>query len=185
MTDPHKIFTDFELKQIATMKNRAASAMKETLYLKDTFLAGGTLYLKDTFLAGGCFASFALVENPKDYDVFLTNEDAKRALINHVTPDKYIINADPSYWNNTMIEKTILNTKTKVQYILTKFKTRCEVIDHFDMLHCCVSYVPHEDKLYISKKVIEAINQRKIISNGEKKIASWREQKMILRGWSV
>jgi hypothetical protein len=99
--------------------------------------------------------------------------------------DRYIINTDSSYWGNEMIEKTILDTQTKIQYIFTKFKTRRDVIDHFDMLHTCVSYVPDEDKLYISKAALDAINQRKIIPNGKNKIKDWRIQKMMKRGWKV
>lgn len=171
--DTHKIFTDFELAQIARMKNKAASLMKNTFYLKDAFLAGG------------CFTSFAHSDMPKDYDVFITDETAKNSMKAHATPEHFVINEDPSYWQNPMIEATLLDKRTSVQYILTKFKSRREVVDHFDMLHCCVSYVPSEDKLYISKKIIETINQRKIIPNSDKKIAHWREQKMILRGWTV
>jgi hypothetical protein len=176
----HTQFSNNELAQVLYLKDKASEVIKTNIP-----------HMKEIFLAGGCFKSFAHAETAKDFDIFLTTESAKNVINNHTKFDdslsleRYIINTDPSYWGNEMIEKTILDTQTKVQYIFTKYKTRREVIDHFDMLHTCVSYVPDEDKLYISKATLDAINERKIIPNGKNKILDWRIRKMQSQGWSV
>src|SRR5690606_17584882 len=43
------------------------------------------------------------------------------------------------------------------QFILTKYKTREELISDFDFKHCCMSYTPHNDRLFISKNAYECV----------------------------
>ena len=62
-----------------------------------------------------------------------------------------------AYMHNTNIVDVINNHRTQAQYILTKYQTREELLEHFDYKHCKVSYVPQEDKLYINRETFDCI----------------------------
>lgn len=130
-------------------------------------------------IAGGFFASIFWNQEPRDIDVFYLDGDGEDLHI----PKENVSLKEGEYLKNPMITKVASFSVTKRQFIFTKYKTRRELIDHFDMLHCCVSYDVKEDKLYISPAALEAIKHKAIKSNGKNKIAQWRLDKMLSRGW--
>lgn len=136
-------------------------------------------------IAGGFFASVYWHEEPRDIDLFYLEGDDENRIGFKIPPEENVTLTDEAgkYLKNPMITKVISLSVTKRQFIFTKYKTRRELIDHFDMLHCCVSYDVKEDKLYISPAALEAIKHKAIKSNGKNKIAQWRLDKMLSRGW--
>lgn len=139
----------------------------------------------NSVFAGGSFSSLWYSEVVKDYDLFILDEGTKKfenIFDIQFTGDKFV-HSNVEYLKNPHIKKVVLDVGTKVQYIFTDYKTRKEVIDHFDMLHCCVSYDRKEDKLYISSATLDAVKKKIIAPNGDKKIQNWRKDKMIKRGW--
>jgi hypothetical protein len=91
-----------------------------------------------------------------------------------------------SYMHNTNILDVINNTKTQAQYILTKYQTREELIAHFDYKHCKVSYVPEEDKLYITRETFDCI-KNKILKWNNKQLEQpnqiYRKSNFLNQGW--
>jgi hypothetical protein len=85
--------------------------------------------------------------------------------------------------NNKQIEQTVFFKKTGVQYITTKYKTREELVKHFDFKHCCVSYDFSKDKLYITREVYDLIKAKKLVQNSNRIPAEWRFEKFKERGW--
>jgi hypothetical protein len=85
--------------------------------------------------------------------------------------------------NNDQIEQTIFFKHSKFQYITTKYKTREELINHFDFRHCCVSYDFATDKLYITREVYDLIKSKRLVQNGIRRPALWRYEKFHHRGW--
>ena len=87
---------------------------------------------------------------------------------------------------NTEIVDVINNTKTQAQYILTKYQTREELIAHFDYKHCKVSYVPQEDKLYITRETFDCI-KNKILKWNNKQLEQpnqiYRKNNFLNQGW--
>jgi hypothetical protein len=88
-----------------------------------------------------------------------------------------------NYMENDKIEQTIFFKHSKMQYITTKYKTREELINHFDFKHCCVSYDFATDKLYITREVYDLIKNKRLLQNGIKRPAHWRFEKFYNRGW--
>jgi hypothetical protein len=88
-----------------------------------------------------------------------------------------------NYMDNDQIEQTIFFKHSKFQYITTKYKTREELINHFDFRHCCVSYDFATDKLYITREVYDLIKSKRLVQNGIRRPALWRYDKFYNRGW--
>lgn len=162
-------------------------------------------HMPDLVLAGGMFTSMYHYETPKDIDLFVLNENKKlwdimvHSLIKQSS--SYLIRerdrgAMNNYFkDNDNILATALNSNTKLQVILTKYKTRKELIDHFDYKHCCVSLYPIvtiaqpptqivEPKLYITPSTFNAIRGKNLIVNGNNTPAQWRRDKFVARGFA-
>lgn len=139
---------------------------------------------KNPIIAGGFFASIFHGLEPKDIDIYYLDGDVEENFVFH-NLDKDGVVKNHEYLKNPNIIKVKEYKKSKKQLIFTKYKTRRELIDHFDMLHCCVSYDVKEDKLYISPATLEAIKHKGIMPNGKNKIAQWRLDKMMSRGWTM
>jgi len=88
-----------------------------------------------------------------------------------------------NYMDNDKIEQTIFFKHSKMQYITMKYKTREELVQHFDFKHCCVSYDFTTDKLYITREVFDLIKKKQLVQNGIKRPALWRYEKFHHRGW--
>ena len=139
-------------------------------------------------LAGGCFTSFFHNEMSKDLDVFIL-DDAKfssslsRAL--DYMPSDRKVESDLNYLNNDRknIKRIVLDKLTKVQYIVTDYKTREELLNSFDAEHTCVSFV--RDKLYFTKETFDCVKNKNLKPHKGNKIAAWRQDKFIKRGFTL
>lgn len=91
-----------------------------------------------------------------------------------------------AYMHNPNIVDVINNHRTQAQYILTKYKTREELLDHFDYKHCKVSYVPGEDKLYINRETYDCIWKKILKVNNEQPAQQnqvYRRNNFLNKGW--
>lgn len=93
-----------------------------------------------------------------------------------------------NYLNNDKVVYTAFDNVTRVQYILTKYNTREELLADFDMVHCTVSYVHgKEKKLYITRNAFDCIRKRTIREHNKesfRKIKAARLQKLTAKGWT-
>ena len=87
------------------------------------------------------------------------------------------------YLDNPHIHGTALNLNTKVQYILTDYTSREELLKSFDYKHCTISYVPKEMKLYITRGAFDAIRNKQLVVNNDQPQKKWRYDKFVKRGW--
>jgi len=138
-------------------------------------------------IAGGCFASMLKGDTVNDYDVFLLDDDHNTKIMEYMET-KYHDRDDvrigsSGYMNNDRIKKTMFFKESKFQYILTDFKTREELIDHFDFKHCRVSYDLMTEKLYITRETMDAIINKTLAPNTDKTPEYWRYEKFWQRGW--
>jgi hypothetical protein len=154
---------------------------------KDIFWNGITT---DCVIAGGYFASAFRDEGFNDIDVFILNKNVGvyQALTDHPSRNvKWKIRDKDAgrYLQNPRIFGTATNTHTKVQFILTDYTSRKELLDHFDYLHATVSYVPAENKLYITRGAFDACRKKQLRPNGSNQPKQWREDKFLKRGWTA
>lgn len=143
-------------------------------------------------IAGGYFTSIMHKEAPKDIDIFIIDPPrdldswliSRYGLNNNISSYK---KQSSAYIKNDMI-KHVYDFGHKiesvpVQIIVTKYKTREELISHFDYAHCCVSYYPETDKLYMSEKTYKAIIEKRLVVNNPTSVVEWRKNKFLKRGF--
>lgn len=186
---PNK-FSDVETAQIYKLKQQA----RDLLDNKDRNQINLFDYIpkKYVVLAGGCFTSWYHGQRPKDYDVFILKNKHHSKLIDHfnalcrVSPKRFQ-STDMEYiraHNHTAkITNVFIDNDTKVQYILTEYETRKDLIDHFDAEHCCVSYEVETDKIFVSPLALDCIENKRLMPHKQSEIAAWRESKFKARGF--
>lgn len=143
-------------------------------------------------IAGGCFTSILNDEDPKDIDIFVLDNLAAMKLAHLILLDGDRPDSDSQYDKAAsklnanivnVVNKTI--NGVKYQWIFTRYKTRQELINHFDFVHTKVSYDPVTDKLYLSPVTYHAIMNKELIKNGKNIIAVWRFDKFTKKGWKI
>lgn len=152
--------------------------------------------MQDIVVAGGCIASIFNKEAINDYDIFILNSNRK--LFNSLIENKTGIwkirfvndeEDNSKYFNNPHILMTATNVKNtqstdNIQYILTDYKSRQELIASFDFLHCTANYVPVENKMYITHNAYESITLKWLVRhNKERPPLEYRVKNLIRRGW--
>jgi hypothetical protein len=183
-----KTFGPYEQALINTAKQN----LKQKYWM---YIPSELMYSKNIVIAGGCWTSLFHGATPHDIDVFILNDKKTKDMVRkHVEQIKFknpsseiIKEGSSNYMDNDSIEYTAFDTITKLQFITTKYNTRKELVSHFDMLHCCVSYTPWDDKLYISRDVYDIILKKEIRAQSGimELVKPWRIEKMKERGWVV
>lgn len=134
-------------------------------------------------IAGGCFTSWFHGDEPKDIDVFFFGDDDQRdyfaSLLERLNNTQPCVRSQYRVNNDQITD--VFNELSGFQFILTKYKTREEVVKHFDYSHCMVSF--DGDKLYISRETYDAIKNKHLIVNNQERIAEWRTAKFLARGF--
>ena len=134
-------------------------------------------------VAGGCWASKLHNEAIKDIDVFILDcsniekEGIRDLMKAWDCEDK----TDDYARNNDKVTEVWTSKRNKVQFIFTKHQTRKELIEDFDYVHCKASY--NDGKLYITRKIYDAIVNRHLIVQNNKNIQLWRKAKFLDRGY--
>jgi hypothetical protein len=173
-----KIFQIDEITKITALKRHAQQA--RTLFLHKISNAMVTHKWTDkVVIAGGCFTSWYHNEPVKDIDVFiLYSTYVADALFQCVQqdPDRFKV-GNSSYMSNAKVSYTAFDTATRIQYIVSEYKTREELLDHFDLEHDCISFV--ENKLYISREAFDAMRTKTLKSHNGNKPADWRIKKFL------
>jgi hypothetical protein len=183
-------FTKSEITQIYRLKGPAKNFWYSAIYPHVDF---GHLKPDSIIIAGGCFTSFLHDEKPKDIDIFvLDNLEAIKTAMKHLHDGDHIVNDEQHYDKSASKLNTnivnVVNRKVdgvKYQWIFTRYKTRQELIKHFDFVHTKVSYDPITDKLYLSPETYHAIMNKELIKNGNNIIAIWRYDKFDRKGWKI
>lgn len=144
--------------------------------------------MKKVVIAGGCFASLINDEEIRDIDVFMLEDEANHLVVKNIIdmesrdPSKATV-GNNEYRDNEKIVETISCHESKIQLITTKYKTREELIDHFDFKHCCISYDYSTNKLFLSREAFDLCKRKMLVANKNKKPALWRYEKFWKRGW--
>jgi len=167
-------FTAEECRQIKAAKNDI-----------EKLLPLWVLHSPNIVVAGGCWASAFQHEAHKDIDIFIMDcsdiqKEDIRSVIMTVHEGK---NKTEDYVrNNDKVDEVWTSKRNKMQFIFTKHKTRKDLINDFDYVHCMTSY--SEGLLYITRKIYSAIMSRHLIVNNYKNIQLWRKGKFYDRGYT-
>lgn len=112
----------------------------------------------------------------KEIDCFILNQSTQEditkiektliAWIQRAFPGKSSFRYTP-YFNAQKCNLVYLVYEVKdthlgnFKFMFTEFKTRKELIDSFDFVHCQMSF--HNDRLYLTRNIFDAIMQKKLI----------------------
>jgi len=184
----HKVFEIFqidEITKIGALKRKAQDARTKFLHKVSNAMVNHNWQDK-VVMAGGCFTSWYHNEPVKDIDVFILDSTyIADALFDCVKqdPDRFKV-GNSSYMTNAKVSYTAFDTSTRIQYIVSEYKTREELLDHFDLEHDCISFV--ENKLYISREAFDAMRTKTLKNHKGNKPADWRINKFLIdRGFRV
>lgn len=177
MTDTQtNTFDHNETQKILDMKNKAR-ILFEALRLYDIFK-------NNVVIAGGCFTSWYHGEHPKDYDIFVIGNLEEQAKVQNVFESMLVglVDVTQDYKRDNDKILGVWQDKNHKQIIYTHYKTREELIQHFDFTHCMVSY--YADKIHLTRKTFDAIVKKHLIPNQKSRIAEWRVEKFKSRGFT-
>lgn len=179
------VFNDGEVNELLRWKDLSFNALMANLVLSAVFR-------KSVVLAGGVYTSWHHMEKIKDIDVFILDDGHDAAILNYLKSQVGKIftsfNNAPEYKrdnphiNDVYNAETVIPNASKYQFIFTKYKTREELISHFDYLHCTPNY--HNGNLFIRRDAYDAIRDKKLIVHNEKNQVDWRRNKFISRGFT-
>jgi hypothetical protein len=162
--------------------------------------------LSDIIVAGGAFTSLYHAESVNDIDVFILNSNKNlfhdlifgkpgRWTVKHKSVDEGDIDTgtdydQDEYPENPAVLATAKNNRNNIQYILTSHKSRQDLINDFDYLHCTPSYEPVTGKLYITPETWTAVSNKILIVNNKdnksfKLKKDYRSKKFFNRGFKM
>lgn len=177
---PQNVFNDGEVNELLRWKDLSFQALIQTLELPVS-------YHKSIVLAGGVYISWHHKENIKDIDVFIL-QDGHEASILYYLKSKVGsifstgIENTPDYKRDNPNIEDVYNAKSilshaQYQFIFTKYKTREELINHFDFLHCTPNY--YNGNLYVRRDAFDAIRDKKLIVHNKDNQVEWRKNKFL------
>lgn len=154
------------------------------------------IFQNDCILSGSSISSLYHGEEPKDYDFWCRIssdiKDNKTRLIedysNYIQAwsDKYGDDSQPVGDKKLMVTANAITFTNTAQFItLGDYKT-CR--QSFDFVHCMPYYDWASKKFFISPQQMEAIENKQLITNGDKPlrlVKEYRIEKFKQRGWKV
>lgn len=170
-------FNVIETERILNLKIRA--------YIHFESLRLNEIFKKNVVIAGGCFTSWYHGERPKDYDIFVIGNPEEQTKVKNVLESMLVglVECSEIYKRGNDKIIGVWQDKNLNQIIYTHYKTRQELIEHFDFTHCMISY--YEDKIHLTRKTFDAIANKHLIPNQKDRIAEWRLEKFKSRGFTV
>jgi len=180
-----EIFSIDEITKISALKRHAQQA--RTLFLhKVSNAMVAHKWTDKVVMAGGCFTSWYHNEPLKDVDVFILDSTYIADVLFQCVqqdPDRFKV-GNSSYMTNAKVSYTAFDTSTRIQYIVSEYKTREELLDHFDLEHDCISFT--DNKLYITREAFDAMRTKTLKNHKGNKPADWRINKFLIdRGFRI
>lgn len=175
------VFNDGEVNELLRWKDLSFAALYQTLELPISFH-------KSVILAGGVYTNWHHREGIKDIDVFILKDGHEAAILSYLKskvgnlfdPNAFK-NASDYKRDNSNIEQVYnamsILPRVLYQFIFTKYKTREELISHFDFLHCTPNY--YDSNLYVRKDAFEAIRDKRLVVHNKDNQVEWRRHKFL------
>lgn len=183
------IFKPSEKDKIIHMKTMAKSYI--TMILGDKILDDVGHYL---VVSGGAFPDWFhnTRSGPKDIDVFMLNDETSKNRLRSYLGSNAFVLKNMDYLKQTnpgathvqeVWEGNAISHDIKYQFIFTDYWSREELIKEFDYKHCMVSYDVGKNMIYITRQIYDAIANKQLIVNNNNRVAEWRRNKFLSRGY--
>lgn len=103
----------------------------------------------------------------------------------YIAEDDGDVDSDDYIVANPHVLRTAFNKATKIQYILTDYKSRLDLLNDFDYLHCTISYVPKTCNLFIKHDSFHAAKYRHLVRNNlQRDVNPKRKDKFLSASWT-
>jgi hypothetical protein len=184
-----EVFTPLEKGRILEMKSQAKSHIN--LMFGDNMIDDVGHYL---IVAGGAFPDWyhSTRNGPKDIDVFVLHDSTVKNKLRPYLGSNGFQKKDLEYLKQTNpgathVQEVWDGTQNgkKYQFIFTDYWSREELIKEFDYKHCMVSYDVGKNQIYITRQIYDAIANKQLIVNNDNRIAEWRRNKFLQRGYTA
>jgi hypothetical protein len=186
------VFDSFEKKKILQMKSLAETYVFDLIPSKSLIGEIGHYLV----LSGGAFVNwFGHTSKLNDIDLFVLMDPSSqatnklRAYLSSINFEKknaeYLKQTNPGAKHVQEIWEGIHKTNgRKYQIIFTDYWSREDLIKEFDYKHCMVSYDVGKNMIYITRSIYDAIANKHLIVNNQNRVADWRREKFINRGFT-
>lgn len=147
-------------------------------------------------LSGGAFVNwFGHTSKLNDIDLFVLMDPSSqatkklRAYLSSINFEKknadYLKQTNPGAKHVQEIwEGTHKTNDRKYQIIFTDYWSREDLIKEFDYKHCMVSYDVGMNRIFLTRSIYDAIANKHLIINNKNRVADWRREKFINRGFT-
>lgn len=146
----------------------------------------------DMYLTGGAIASILQGEKPNDWDFYCKDSDTSER-VSDILKNRYIdsvVGVPEKYQSfigekGKMITAQAITMEDAAQFITCMSGKPEELKKSFDYVHCTPHYDILEGKLYISEKQLDAIVNKKLVTNNYGALKLWRQDKFEKRGYKT
>lgn len=184
MTHTIDVFSDAELAKILSVK--------ETIRLKISYLQKfiPVSQYKNMFLSGGAIASLIQDQNPKDWDVYFTDEQTQKIVVDiFINHSDEIQDIDEKYRQvisnqEKCITENAITLTNGIQLITKHNGSPDDIRDTFDFVHCKPYYHFGKDQFFISREQYDLCYNKKLKINNMKAQTTWRQAKFEQRGYT-
>ena len=176
------VFNDGEVNELLRWKDLSFAALIQNLEMPISFH-------KSVVLAGGVYTNWHHKEKIKDIDVFILDDGYDAAVLNYLKSlygKIFSVNSlknvseykrDNPNINDVYNAESRIPNAAKYQFIFTKYKTREELISHFDFLHCTPNY--YNGNLYVRRDAFDAIRDKRLVVHNKDNQTEWRRDKFL------
>lgn len=179
------IFNQDELNEIAIIKNKIEEFLRSVKIPVEL-----VKFIKPGILTGGMSASLFHGDAPKDWDIYLTDQNDIDSLNKIVKETESVLSniedINPKYGVDTLVEGKLITPraisfKNGIQIITM---ARADARETFDFVHCMPYYDIKQKTYHISRRQYDSIKAKKLIHNPKSpQPATYRRQKFLNRGW--
>lgn len=180
-----ELFSQTELNEIEVVKTKIEEFLRSVKIPTELIKL-----IKPGILTGGMSASLFHGDAPKDWDIYLTDQNDIDSLNKIVTETESVLNniedINPKYGVDTLVEGKLITPraitfKNGIQIITM---SRADARETFDFVHCMPYYSIKEKTYHISRRQYESIKAKKLIHNPKSpQPVTYRREKFLNRGW--
>lgn len=139
----------------------------------------------DIIVSGGCLPSIIHGDVVNDWDIYFTNDVIKNRVLDFYkgTGLRYVKMFSKNYAGIT--DNAITLKKNNMQLIIRDTGVPQDIVKTFDYLHPQWYWQLEDKKLYITRRILNTINNKQLVVTNPKRFSSKRETKFVQRGWFV
>lgn len=185
MATASSTFSSLERQEIINARRKIVNMVEQ---FEEFRWVRGLLFDPMWCVAGGAISSILRHEDPKDIDIFITNNEHTLTIEEKLTKSGYVYK-DTNYSSGLDARRVMNHANSPLQFVFTNCKTVGDILDGFDYVHC-MAFLAYRGNvqgerngvLSISRQTFDCIKTRTLIVN--KTPQQYRIDKFKAEKWS-